>query len=74
MNAEATSSNPLHGYKLRELKALAAMNQEIHGTHSIELLLKKLVEPVSLSLPKRKWPKRLFAIANEFFCPKLKRP
>ncbi len=44
MNAEATSSNPLHGYKLRELKALAAMNQEIHGTHSIELLLKKLVE------------------------------
>ncbi len=46
MNTEEINDSTLHGYKLRELKALADMNQEIHGAQSIELLLKKLVEQV----------------------------
>jgi transcriptional regulator with GAF, ATPase, and Fis domain len=44
VNTEKTKDSTLHGYKLRELKALADMNKEIQGAHSIELLLKNLVE------------------------------
>lgn len=50
MNTEETNDGTLQGYKLRELKALADMNQEIQGAHSIELLLKKLVEQAVIGL------------------------